>query len=882
MDVNVRSPLQRVGCGFCGWGCLFPVLLLAVRFIPLDLAVLLGLPYVAYLLVRLIVAAWVRASMFRTAGHTLGARIDTDTAEGPPPDHSLRFHEYSAASELRLEPGLAALLREAADIGRESWLNFKRAVTLILILLFCVASVWTGLLPFGVWGEGGIIWIVWAFATVQVGLLFVVTRTTYSVLQRVPAGFLVFCLAAGVLGVGWVLLLARWGAIAYGAAIAAGVLLSVRGYRRLRRRLRDRVNHALLILRVFGADENTAHTFGESARRWRLLGSVATIADSSYIRFQGSLASRANRRFLGMSVVAYLVWILTAALLGGFLVNLFAGLQWSAVSNALGWTGRAELVGVSCLAIAGVALLLHARIQTRKNFSGTLAQLQPRSETTAPEDSAVNWDGVFRQSALYCHDDVWRPAVAALLPTAHTVLMDLRGFGAERKGCEYELGLLIDTFPIDRILLITDREADRSALFSMLQSRWSQMKADSPNRKLQEPVISVFGCGADDPDDIERILLLLASRLPAIPSQAGPPVLLPAAQVPRKPRQKWSEALGRMDLRVSQPVVAVWLTAAFLILLLYKTYQYSRSASDAYRIFAAPRMYPVAALAETSPTASEPASKPATPLAVLGHVWTNKPVLDANAGRLTESLDLCLRFTGEPVASASRISGIEQLTMLGARGETIKTANVEPRPARDLEAESSSRARRRWPNDLKDRPAVISGRRDLCVTAYPQSVPSRISEVKGTIALESFSFQHRILLKGLDSLLPNRGWVRLANPELQAVGNVDFIRFGKKDDIVIQYTGDLSGCEIHVQVPNGHEPSFASSGTRQATRKTVNNQTVQARDAADAVIEIRFAAPRRESVAFALSDLPVVVPARSKLSRKLDFLRGLAYEGQTE
>ena len=54
-------------------------------------------------------------------------------------------------------------------------------------------------------------------------------------------------------------------------------------------------------------------------------------------------------------------------------------------------------------------------------------------------------DGRFRINEFCCRDDTWQATVVALIERADAVVMDLRGFTAERRGCEFELKELART-----------------------------------------------------------------------------------------------------------------------------------------------------------------------------------------------------------------------------------------------------------------------------------------------------------------------------------------------------------------------------------------------------------------------------------------------------
>ena len=105
-----------------------------------------------------------------------------------------------------------------------------------------------------------------------------------------------------------------------------------------------------------------------------------------------------------------------------------------------------------------------------------------------------------------------------MLPCADLVLMDLRGFTPERKGCVYEIGLLIDRFPINRVVFLIRSDADKPALYELIRQRWEQMSADSLNRQSQSQLIKVYETYAKANTrhmraDAARIIALLSASL---------------------------------------------------------------------------------------------------------------------------------------------------------------------------------------------------------------------------------------------------------------------------------------------------------------------------------------------------------------------------------
>ena len=90
-------------------------------------------------------------------------------------------------------------------------------------------------------------------------------------------------------------------------------------------------------------------------------------------------------------------------------------------------------------------------------------------------------DGRYRINEFFCHSDTWKQTVTRLMVQSDLVLMDLRAFASERKGCTFELGALIDEVPLHRVALLIDHTTDELLLRRTLAERWRMMNPQSPN-----------------------------------------------------------------------------------------------------------------------------------------------------------------------------------------------------------------------------------------------------------------------------------------------------------------------------------------------------------------------------------------------------------------
>ena len=90
-------------------------------------------------------------------------------------------------------------------------------------------------------------------------------------------------------------------------------------------------------------------------------------------------------------------------------------------------------------------------------------------------------DGRYRVNEFFCHSDTWQQTVTRLMGQSDLVVMDLRAFTSERKGCIFELGALIDEVPLNRVVLLIDQTTDEPLLRRTVADLWRKLNPQSPN-----------------------------------------------------------------------------------------------------------------------------------------------------------------------------------------------------------------------------------------------------------------------------------------------------------------------------------------------------------------------------------------------------------------
>lgn len=272
-------------------------------------------------------------------------------------------------------------------------------------------------------------------------------------------------------------------AIGYSLAVAAHVLIAYR----LMLRARRTPNVKLLVLRVFGVDDAALFTFEGLLGYWRHFGTFFTVVDPTFIHSQ-------HRQSGGLFSAIVLSALVTLAVMAST----------ENPEAPAGWL----LVAV----LAGAAVHLHLSLRRTER-----AFLRSASEVAARMQRLDAWprhlDLSFKSLPMMCHDDVWKAAVSQTAGASSAVLMDLRGYSSERKGCQHEVDFLLDNVPLERIVFLADLQ-DAERVQALILECWRMLEASSPNLAAVAPQVNLYMASNQDARDIQGILdqLLFASQ----------------------------------------------------------------------------------------------------------------------------------------------------------------------------------------------------------------------------------------------------------------------------------------------------------------------------------------------------------------------------------
>jgi hypothetical protein len=110
----------------------------------------------------------------------------------------------------------------------------------------------------------------------------------------------------------------------------------------------------------------------------------------------------------------------------------------------------------------------------------------------AEADERRDFDGRYRVSDFFCHDDTWKMVLSHLARDSDAILMDLRGFAPQHQGCVYEIRELMNEIPLERVLFVVDATTDEAFLRKTFADCWTSVPARSPNVRSPAPRVCLF------------------------------------------------------------------------------------------------------------------------------------------------------------------------------------------------------------------------------------------------------------------------------------------------------------------------------------------------------------------------------------------------------
>jgi hypothetical protein len=146
-----------------------------------------------------------------------------------------------------------------------------------------------------------------------------------------------------------------------------------------------------------------------------------------------------------------------------------------------------------------------------RQFVRDREDLERRVEIT---DTGPDPDGRYRINEFFCHNDTWQITMERLAAKSDAVLMDLRSFSPANQGCIFELGRLVNSVDLNRVVFLVDNTTDQEFLESTLQRLWEDMNGVSPNQSAGTPVARLFRIERQSEIELKALLRLLLGAPP--------------------------------------------------------------------------------------------------------------------------------------------------------------------------------------------------------------------------------------------------------------------------------------------------------------------------------------------------------------------------------
>lgn len=271
---------------------------------------------------------------------------------------------------------------------------------------------------------------------------------------------------------------------------------------------RSGANRKLLILRVFGRNENSVLTFGALRGFWSYVGSSFTVVDRSYLAFRYRGHSE-DHIFAVFSVYSTFT-----------LLTLLSGRPAPTVAEFASIGLLSGLIVTVFYAIYLIVVYFGASqyfASDRAHIKVMIARLFRRPRRF--------WPLTYRNLDMHCYDDTWREAVAEFVSVTDIVLMDLRGYSEERRGCEYEVDFLFDFIAAERIVLLTDGDNSLELVKALIHQRWEMLSVESPNLGRPVPTVTIY-CSRDGrANDMRGLTNVLAARIEQGSAEAHAPAM---------------------------------------------------------------------------------------------------------------------------------------------------------------------------------------------------------------------------------------------------------------------------------------------------------------------------------------------------------------------
>lgn len=125
-------------------------------------------------------------------------------------------------------------------------------------------------------------------------------------------------------------------------------------------------------------------------------------------------------------------------------------------------------------------------------------------------DNEPDLDGTHRVNELFCRDNNWKYVLNKLVTLSDIILMDLRRFSPDFKGCRYEIEALMHLVPMSRILFIIDKDTSTDYLSQVFAQA---AQSSSVNDTIIQTGINVYFIENEKDSEVSKVLNLVCSKI---------------------------------------------------------------------------------------------------------------------------------------------------------------------------------------------------------------------------------------------------------------------------------------------------------------------------------------------------------------------------------
>ena len=126
-------------------------------------------------------------------------------------------------------------------------------------------------------------------------------------------------------------------------------------------------------------------------------------------------------------------------------------------------------------------------------------------------DDQVDSDSTYRVYEFFCRDNNWKEVLQQLVNSNDCIFMDLRKFGPDFKGCQFEIKSLVNLVPLDKVIFVINKETKLEFMKEVFQKGFEQASTNSPNIHEVKP-IQLYKVQQNNSKDIEGLLTIICNK----------------------------------------------------------------------------------------------------------------------------------------------------------------------------------------------------------------------------------------------------------------------------------------------------------------------------------------------------------------------------------